>query len=408
MKKILILALILTSFNSIAQKLDIVGGYFPYWRSTNNINFDHYNYLYYAFIFPTPSGGIEYSSSRNANFNSFQLATKNVKAKKFISIGSTGMKIMSKDPNSRLKFADTLRKFCRINKFQGIDMDWESIDNATDRSNFTALMKDIRNTIDSTNLEFSITVGFGNYWLQWYENEALLQADFLQIMIYDQTGTWVGSPYENHSSMEHFTQAETYWLGRGFTKDKLVMGLPYYGYKFKDDKGGIAEAVTYADILKQFPNMKASDNNLIDVTGYYWFNGVDLIKEKINYCIDKQYKGVFVWEIAQDNTNHLLSLEEALYKTTSQINNFSTLEFNNEIKLIQNNSNDKLQITGLHPEFIDSEISIYNFNGSLINRIKITESNINTLYIDELKSNLYLISILKNNQLIYYQKVKIK
>lgn len=313
MKQIITLLALTLCLTSFSQQLNVVGGYFPYWRSTQNINFSNYNYLYFAFAFPTDEGGLAFSNkTAETAFSDFNEKTVGIKSKRLISIGSTGMATMADDPVARLKFADTLRKFCRIHNYDGIDMDWEAINNTVDRDNFTALMKDIRNEIDSTNLEFVITIGFGNYWLKWYEDEALNQADFLQIMIYDQTGTWSGSSYGAHASMDHFKAAESYWLGRGYSRDKLVMGLPYYGYKFKDTSGGLATAVTYAEIMKQFPNAKSSDNLLIDGTGHYFFNGVDLIKEKINYAKNKGFKGVFVWELAQDDPLHSLSLDKSL------------------------------------------------------------------------------------------------
>lgn len=189
MKKIIFLLLFCTGYTGYAQNLEVVGGYFPYWRSTSSCNFSHYNYLYFAFIECTSTGGLTFPGSGASTFNSFKTATLTEPAKKMISVGSTGMATMASNATYRQQFADTLRKFCRYHNLQGIDMDWEAIETSTDRTNFTSLMIDIRNSIDSTDLEFSITVGYGNYWLQWYENSALDQADFLQIMVYDQTGT---------------------------------------------------------------------------------------------------------------------------------------------------------------------------------------------------------------------------
>lgn len=319
--KNLLLFLIATSLFSVnAQQPEVVGGYFPYWRSTDNINFSNYNYLYFAFAFPTPAGGLQFSNATaETAFADFKSKTTGIGSKRLISIGGTGMSEMADDSLTRLAFADTLRKFCRIHDFDGIDMDWEAINSVSDRDNFTALMKDIRSEIDTTDLEFVITVGFGNYWLQWYENDALDQADFLQIMIYDQTGTWAGSPYGSHASMDHFKQAETYWLGRGYSRDQLVMGLPYYGYRFNDTSGGLATAVTYTEIMAQFPNALPSDNLLIDQTGHYFFNGADLIQEKIGYAKSNGFKGVFVWELAQDDATREKSLDAALSEEISTV-----------------------------------------------------------------------------------------
>jgi GH18 family chitinase len=136
--------------------------------------------------------------------------------------------------------------------------------------------------------------------LKWYSNLALQQADWLQIMIYDKTGTWSTSPFGNHASMQHFKEAEIYWNNRGFTDEQLVMGVPFYGYRFETTDGGSAEAIPYEDIVKRFPDINPEDNYLIDETGHYWFNGQDLMKEKRDYVFDNEFKGIFTWEMSQD------------------------------------------------------------------------------------------------------------
>tara|TARA_B110000211_G_scaffold137316_1_gene157075 strand:- start:249 stop:1454 length:1206 start_codon:yes stop_codon:yes gene_type:complete len=401
MKKLLLAVLAVLSMNTYAQDLDVVGGYFPYWRSTQNIKFENYNYLYYAFVYATPNGGVEFINNSEPNFQTFLSATNGLDSKRIISVGGTNIEVMANDPAARVKFADSLRLFCRKHDLDGIDMDWEAINNTTDRDNFTSLVKEIRNNIDSTDLEFVITVGFGNYWLQWYENDALDQADFLQIMIYDQTGTWAGSPYGSHASMDHFKAAETYWVGRGYPRSKLAMGLPYYGYKFQDATGGLAEAVTYADIMQQFPNALPSDNLLIDGTGHYFFNGADLIQEKTQYAIDNGFKGVFVWELAQDDYNHPLSLDRAL--TTTGTLTVIEGDYNKEQFVISPNpANDYFNVKSI--EGVES-IILLDVNGRMLKNIT---PNIN-IDISELAKGIYFVNYSnKKNQLIGTEKLVIK
>lgn len=388
MKKHLLLVLFAVSIQGICQNLDVVGGYFPYWRSTSDVKFENYNYLYYAFVFSKEDGGLKFNNSGESAMTNFLAATNNLNSKRLISVGGTDMDKMANDPVARKHFADTIREFCRIHDFDGIDMDWESIDNATDRDNFTSLMKDIKSSIDSTDLEFVITVGFGNYWQQWYENEALDLADFLQIMIYDQTGTWAASPYGNHASMDHFKQAESYWVGRGYDRNQLVMGLPYYGYRFNNTNGGIADAITYGEFLDQFPNAKASDNLLIDGTGHYFVNGPDLIKEKASYAIDKGFKGVFVWELAQDDYKHTLSLDKALMEVVNSELVSEDYPILNSGIVFPNPVLDELNLKVDDLEKI-LNISIYSSSGQLVN---VFEKS-NQVNVSSLKIGMYLLEI---------------
>lgn len=401
MKKLIYLLLFTFALPTFAQKLDVVGGYFPYWRSTANVKFENYNYLYFAFIFSKEDGGLKFNNSGATAMNAFLTATDNINSKRLISVGGTDMDKMADDPVARKHFADTLRKFCRIHNFDGIDMDWEAINNATDRDNFTSLMKDIKAEIDSTDLEFVITVGFGNYWQQWYENEALELADFLQIMIYDQTGTWAASPYGNHASMNHFKQAETYWVGRGFDRSDLVMGLPYYGYRFDDNSGGLADAITFGEYLNQFPNATAADNLLIDATGHYYMNGPDLIKEKANYAIDNGFKGVFVWEIAQDDFQHELSLDKALMEVVSPELVTQNVDVVYENAVFPNPTSGLINVKINLDEM--ETISLYSSQGRLL----LKERKSQSLDISQLSNGIYVLKIkMKNNQFYFKQIIK--
>jgi GH18 family chitinase len=328
-----------------------------------------------------------------AKFEEFVAATDTVDAKRLISVNTGWMSGMAKDSAARLVFADTLRKFCRRYDLDGIDMDWEGISNATDRDNFTLLMKDIRAEIDSTELELVITIGFGNYWLQWYQDEALDQADFLQIMIYDQTGTWAASPYGAHASMDHYKQAETYWVNtRGYPRDKLVMGLPYYGYRFDDTSGGIGEAFTYTDIMTKFPNALPTDNVLIDSTGHYFFNGASLIKEKVNYAIDNGFKGVMVWEIAQDDPSKSNSLNTAL---TSTVGVNSPIEIRNQGKVYPNPAVNQVTVEIDNERVV--EIELISITGQSLKKV----TNSINISLSDVSSGLYFLKVRTESGKLY-------
>jgi len=295
MKKLLTLLLLLPLFSFGQEK--IVAGYFPYYRDIATTDWAGYTHVYFAFGFSTAEGGLELNESQ---FEAFVVKSNELNLKKYISLGSTGFPEMAVTAENRENFADTLRKFCEAYDLDGADMDWEMINNSTDSLNFRLLMQAIRVEFDNTDLEFIATIGDGDYNLKWYSNLALQQADWLQIMVYDKTGTWSTSPFGNHASMQHFLDAEIYWNNRGFTDDQLVMGVPFYGYRFESTDGGAADAIAYEDIVDRFPEITPADNYLYDESGYYWFNGQDLIKEKRAYVFDNKFKGIFTWEMSQD------------------------------------------------------------------------------------------------------------
>lgn len=287
-------------------------GYVTNWADNSGVDYANLTHAFFSFLKPETDGSLqEFTSEQEMALYEYLKQTKKHGVKRFISLGGGGDEAfpdMAADSLARQRFIKNVIQFCQEKKFDGIDMDWEAMDNEAKKMNYTKIMKEFRTAVTAANLQLVATLGFGNYWCQWIENEALQQADWIQLMIYDQTGTWNESPFGNHASFEHFTQAEIYWTERGFTRDKIVMGLPFYGYKFNSRKGGSATYQKYSDIVSLFPDLKKSDDQTPG-EDLCFFNGPDMIYKKTKYVVDKGFAGVMVWEMSQD-----VSGEKSLHK----------------------------------------------------------------------------------------------
>lgn len=278
-------------------------GYIANWLVSPGVDYANLTHAFFAFLKPTADGSlIEYSAEEEMALSDFLKQTKKHGCKRFISLGGGGDEVfpeMAADSIARVRFVKNVIAFCTERKFDGVDMDWELMDTEQEKKDYTRIMKEFRVACNAAGLQLVGTTGFGNYYGQWVENEALQQADWIQIMIYDQTATWNDSPFGNHSTFQHVLDAEQYWLKRGFSKDKMVMGLPFYGYKFTSQKGGLGASFRYADIVTQFPDLKSSDDQ---TPGNDWgfFNGPDMIEKKTTYVLENGFAGVMVWEMSQD------------------------------------------------------------------------------------------------------------
>jgi chitinase len=289
-------------------------GYVTNWTPNPDIDYAHLTHAFFSFLKPAGNGALlEYTMEQESALSDFIRQTKKHGCKRFISLGGGGdqfFPVMAADPEARKNFIVNVIEFCQNNKFDGIDMDWEAMDNEAQKKNYTSLMKEFRPALTAAGLGFTATIGFGDYWCKWIENEALQQADWIQLMIYDQTGTWAASPFGNHASFEHYIQAQQYWVNRGFAKDKIVLGLPFYGYKFVSESGGQGTSQSYSEIASSFPELKSSDDQ---TPGKDWcfFNGPDMIRKKTAYALDNGFAGVMVWEMSQD-TKDKKSLHKAI------------------------------------------------------------------------------------------------
>lgn len=309
MKKVVSGFIILLSFgpvNAQPAQTSFCGkkliGYIPYWSTGSTIDYSNLTHAFFSFLKPQADGSIAENTSQKTALNTFLLQTQKYSCKKFISLSDGGAEtfpVMAANPAARQKFIKKVIAFCKEKGFEGIDLDWESMNNEARRKNYTVLLKEFRQAIGFEKLELVATVYYGER-CQWIENEALQQADWIQVMVYDQTGLWNNGPFGNHASFEHFLQAEKYWTDRGFQKQKMVMGLPFYGYRFSSEAGGKGKAIRYKDIAAAFPDMSPAENQ---TPGKDWcfFNGPELIQQKTRYVLENGFAGIMIWEMSQDS-----------------------------------------------------------------------------------------------------------
>ena len=139
--------------------------------------------------------------------------------------------------------------------------------------------------------------------------------DFVYVMSYDAIGPSWGQAGTEHSSYQMAVEHLKIWQQRGVSKDKLVLGLPFYGYGF----GSYASDYSFNDIVSQF-GQDATNQDLIGTAcigcSYITYNGINTIRAKTALAL-QEGAGVMIWEVTQD-----ASAGNSLLKTiTSQIQN---------------------------------------------------------------------------------------
>ena len=255
---------------------------------------------------------------------------------------------------SRTAFADSCVTFIKQYGFDGVDIDWEypvngglptNIKRPEDKHNFTLLLQKLRERLDTQgvidNKHYLLTIagGAGNT----YPNNVELSSlhpylDYAMIMTYDLHGTWdaytdMNAPLYHHkdvspqykSSVDSSINA---WKQASFPMDKLVMGIPFYGYLYSsvpNNNHGLyqrfsgANSISYNLIAANYLNQPGYIRYFHSHSKVPWlYNGSTFISYedpqsiglKTDYIKSKGLGGAMIWELSQDPDKVLLN---ALY-----------------------------------------------------------------------------------------------
>ncbi|MDB5048781.1 MAG: chitinase [Fibrobacteres bacterium] len=278
-----------------------VFGFYTSWAPPS-VRYDKITHLMYAFL--NPGGGGQITGSVPGDVIS---TAHGAGVKVIASIGgannSSGFPTLAASASGRSAFAGACKAIVDAGA-DGVDIDWEFPANATDSTNFTLLLKAIRASIGASKLitlELAPTDEKG----RWVPKGSVDIADFYTAMAFDFTGDFPGSVVGQHSTYQQGVLGINYWWrNRGVRKDKVVMGVPFYGKNF--NAGG--SAVDYKDIVNANPGLAAA----ADSVGKTWFNGPVTIKKKATYVAEQAYGGVMIWQLGGDTSPGAKSLLDAI------------------------------------------------------------------------------------------------
>lgn len=283
------------------------------------------------------------------------LKTKNPNLKTLISVGgwswSSKFSDVALSDASRTAFADSCVSFIKKYGFNGIDLDWEypvsgglatNVTRSSDKQNFTLLLQkireklDIQGTKDNTHYLLTIAGGADSSYVKNVELAKIAPyLDYATIMTYDLHGMWdsytdLHAPlYDNTDvSPQYKTSADSAvnsWLNASFPSDKLILGIPFYGYIYSSvintnnglyQKYSGANSISYQLIVNNYLNKQSYTRNFHSQSLSPWlFNGSvfisyedkESISHKMAYLKSKNLGGATAWELSQDSNGELLN-----------------------------------------------------------------------------------------------------
>ena len=221
----------------------------------------------------------------------------------------------------RQAFIDSLVESADELHLDGIDIDFEG--NHIDK-NYEAFVVDLSALLKSKNK--LLTAAVATRESKQLTDKALFCFDFLSIMSYDKVLSYqMGLPLNattieiykpaQHSSLNLAAYDLQFWTDfRGIAKEKLNLGLPFYGYAFVQGK---KSKFTYQSIMSKHPGYENDDTIKVS-GGYVIYNGIQTIRKKTNLAM-LCAGGVMIWELMEDAAENK-SLLSAIDQTANPNN----------------------------------------------------------------------------------------
>jgi chitinase len=307
----------------------VVIGYYPSWEKdtfdSSKIQYKYLTHLAHAFTKPDSEGNLiveddyvypELVETAHAN---------NVKV--IMSIGGwencEGFPGMASTAANRERFINQVIEFCLTNNYDGVDIDWEYPSNPEEKQDFVYLAKELSAALKEQNPPLLLTMATpaGDYWAKWINFEEVMEYfDYVGCMTYDFHGEW--SDHSGHNSPLYTCnndpcgsadESYEYYLSRQVPKEKLLLGIPFYGRSF--DCSGLyqrfqkSQQYGYKEILNlinagwsrvwddcaKAPYIQNSERAEI-----VCFDDEQSVALKCRYVKEKEVAGVIIWEISED------------------------------------------------------------------------------------------------------------
>ena len=243
----------------------------------------------------------------------------------------------AKTDESRKAVANAILDVIKEYNLDGIDMDWEYPKTA-DKTNFTLLMKQIRDTLKAYDKDLLVTAAIpaGDWITDRFDLAGLNEVlDLFYIMTYDLDD---GMNCNHLSSLNDAKDTVSFFIKNKVAKEKLVIGSAFYGRIYEgvsdNGKGGLGTKATSKDETS-YDNIKENYLSRLGkgVTKYYdeeeeayylydsenhqfiTYEDTESVTDKWNYVVEAGIGGLMYWSYENDKSNTLMTAINAAQKS---------------------------------------------------------------------------------------------
>jgi GH18 family chitinase len=293
---VLCVLLALSAAQAVEQR---VVAYVPTWcdvaRLTATVPFRHLTHLNIAFVNPTTDAG---DLEVPAGIAPLVARAHEHRVRVLVSLGGGAA---SEDrvqrerylaliaPPRRAGFIRGILGYVRTHGYDGVDVDLEG---PAITAEYAAFIDELATALRAEKklLTAALSSGYGGEKIP---KAALARFDFINLMAYDATGPWTPDKPGPHASVEMAKTEIAFWRARDLPADRLVLGVPFYGYSFNPDR--TVNALAFKDIVARHPGAAQHD-----AIGTLFYNGFPAIRAKAALVTSEGLGGLMIWSLDQD------------------------------------------------------------------------------------------------------------
>ncbi len=333
MKKIAFSILACTAFCT-AYAAPLFIGYYPDWGkwhkpayTVDKVPYKKLTHVLWSFITPNADGTLHGDAADEPSaLDSMVTLAHAAGTKIIVSLGGGGQSDkfapVAKDSTLRNKFIVNLVDYVKAHNLDGLDMDWEWEYNPVPEADtiaYNKLLTELREALPKDK-SLSAALPCSRYYGKWFTPEVLIKnLDWFGFMTYDMTGDWdekalFDSPLYPHEGYTTWSWQETfdYWSKRGVPAEKMVFGIPSFGFQFEGATGpgsnftkGKTKSLSYAQIVKNtdweihFDSVSV-EPYAVSENSYITYEDPHSAAIKTRWVKENGYAGIMVWEVSHD------------------------------------------------------------------------------------------------------------
>lgn len=295
----------------------VVYGWHPYWSGSAYVNYDwnllsHMSFFSYEVDAATGNANSTHGFTTSAAVNA-ALASGNTKVTLCVTLFSSHATFLG-NATARQTLITNLINLIQSKNAHGVNIDFEGLP-VSQKTAFANFMVDLSNQFHTAIPGSDVsTVLYAVDWNNVFDFSIMASAvDKFIVMGYDYY--WTGSttagpndPLYHFSTTYNYNLSKsiTYYINAGCPRNKLIMGLPYYGREWPTSSTSVPSGATASGVARFYNDVK--DN----LNGYY---SAGNHQQEVD-----SYSDVFVFNNG-GTRQCFITLEDNFYKRLDHINN---------------------------------------------------------------------------------------